>query len=175
MGYNKCTHMCISTCKDSGRTWCIYLYLYCSNVLYRAIKSMIHNDVNMEPGISGEPHTSESPTQVSCRRPYANNYRENRKTHHRLPCHSKIHGVDYCTSLFVSCRRPCHSEIHGVDYCTSLFVSCRRLCHGEIHGVDYCTSLFVSCHQPCHSEVHGVDYRTSLFVSCHGLCCSVGH
>ena len=48
-----------------------------------------------------EPHTSESPTQVSCRRPCANNYRENQKTHHRLLCHSEIHGVDYCTSLFV--------------------------------------------------------------------------
>ena len=30
----------------------------------------------------GEPHTSESPTQVSCRRPCANNYRENQKIYH---------------------------------------------------------------------------------------------
>ena len=66
--------------------------------------------------------------QVLCHRPCANNYRENRKTHHHLPWHGKIHGLDYCTSLFVSCRQPCHGEIHGVDYRTSLFVSCHRSC-----------------------------------------------
>ena len=33
-----------------------------------------------------------------------------------------MNGLDYCTSLFVSCRQPCHGEIHGVDYRTPLSV-----------------------------------------------------
>ena len=85
-------------------------------------------------------------------------------------CHGKINGVDYSTSLFVSCRQPCHGEMHGVDYSTSLFVSCCRPCHGEMYSVDYNTSLFVLCRQPCHGELHGVDYSTSLFVSCRRPC-----
>ena len=105
----------------------------------------------------GEPHTSKSPMQVLCRRPCTKNYRENRKTHHRLPCHSEIHGLDYSTSLFVSCCQPCHGEIHSVDYRTSLFVSCRQPCHSEINSVDYSTSLFVSCHRSCCST--GYDQR----------------
>ena len=65
--------------------------------------------------------------------------------------------------------------IHGLEYCTSLFVSCCQPCHGEIHGIDYNIFLFVSCHWPCHGEIHFVDYRTSLFVSCHQSCCSTGY
>ena len=63
-----------------------------------------------------EPHTSESPMQVSCRQPCANNYRENRKTYHRLPHHGEIHGLNYSTSLFILCHQPCHGEIHSVNY-----------------------------------------------------------
>ena len=95
-----------------------------------------------------------SPTQVSCHRPCTNNYRENRKTHPRLPCHGEIHNLGYWNSLFVLCCQPCHSEINSIDYRTS---------------------LFVSCHQPCHSEINSVDYSTSLFVSCHRSCCSTGY
>ena len=50
-----------------------------------------------------------------------------------LPCCGEIHGVNYCTSLFVSCRRPCHGEVHGVDYRTSLFVLCHGLCCSTGH------------------------------------------
>ena len=102
----------------------------------------------------GEPEQAPPLTQVLCHRKCANNYRENRKTHHCLPCHSEIHGLDYCTSLFVLCHQPCHSEIHSIDYSISLFVSCRW---------------------PCYGEIHGVAYRTSLCVSCHWSCCSVGY
>ena len=90
-----------------------------------------------------EPHTSESPTQLSRHRPCANNYRKNVKL----------------TST--SCHQPCHGEINDIDYRTSLFVSCRRPCHGEINGIHYRTSLFVSCCRPCHSEINSIDYRIS--------------
>ena len=35
------------------------------------------------------------------------------KTGKLIPCHGQIHGVNYCTSLFVLCRRPCQAELHG--------------------------------------------------------------
>ena len=40
------------------------------------------------------------------------------KTHHCRPCHGEKNGVDYRTSLFVSCRQPCHGEINDIDYRT---------------------------------------------------------
>ena len=100
-----------------------------------------------------EPHTSGSPKEVSCRRPFANNLRKKQKTLCRRPCHSEINGVDYRTSLFVSYRRPCRCEINGIDYRTSLFASCHRPCHGEINGVDFRTS----CRRPC--EDHAIEEK----------------
>ena len=102
-----------------------------------------------------KPHTSGSPTQFWRVYHAQTTTDKTGKLTIRFPCRSEIHSVDYCTSLFVSCRQPCRGEIHGVDYCTSLFVSCRQPCRGEIHGVDYCTSLFVSCRRPCHGELQG--------------------
>ena len=67
-----------------------------------------------------EPHTSKSPTHFSCSRPCTNNYRKKWKTHQ----HFYI--------LFVSCSWPCHGKINGVDYSTSIFVSCSQPCHDEI-------------------------------------------
>ena len=81
------------------------------------------------------PHTSGSPMQFWCRRPCANNYRQNRKTNHQvsMPRWNTQCRLLHLLICFVSSTMPRwitwqtgkprhrYTMIHGVDYCTSLF------------------------------------------------------
>ena len=97
------------------------------------VKELYTKPCMIEVNLS-EPHTSESPTQVLCRQSFVNNT-EKPETHHRLPCHGKVNGIDYRISL---CRQLCHSEIHDrLQDFLICFVSLTM--PREINGVDYTT------------------------------------